>query len=166
MSIDADGDLNRLGTNNLLELLNIHNAFHQGQYQTVIDFDTSSLSPENNTSARVLQLRAQIALAQAKEVLANIGKEGDAPDFAAVKAFAQYSLGNTSNALSEIENLVSAESENTTVQLLGGTVLQAAGKSEEALSLLSKHQGSLEAYETPPLSYRFDACADAHRLVT
>ena len=33
------------------------------------------------------------------------------------------------------------------MQLLGGTVLQAAGKTEEALSLLSKHQGSLEAYE-------------------
>ena len=32
------------------------------------------------------------------------------------------------------------------MQLLGGTVLQAAGKTEEALELLSKHQGSLEAY--------------------
>ena len=85
-------------------------------------------------------------MGQAKEVLATIGKEGNAPDFAAVKAFAQYSSGNTSNAVSEIESLVETESENTTVQLLGGTVLQAAGKTEEALSLLSKHQGNLEAY--------------------
>ncbi|KAL9065305.1 MAG: hypothetical protein Q9161_008334 [Pseudevernia consocians] len=127
------------------ELLNIHNAFHQGLYQTVIDFDTSSLSSENKTPARVLQLRAQLAVGETKEVLASIGKEGNAPDFAAVKAFAQYSSGSTSNAISDIENLIEAESENTTVQLLGGTVLQAAGKTEEALSLLSKHQGSLEA---------------------
>ena len=31
------------------------------------------------------------------------------------------------------------------MQILAGTVLQAAGKSEDALALLSKHQGSLEA---------------------
>lgn len=89
-------------------------------------------------------------MGQAKEVLAAIGREGNAPDFAAVKAFAQYSSGNTSNAVSEIESLVETESENTTVQLLGGTVLQTAGKTEEALSLLSKHQGNLEAYGISP----------------
>ncbi len=148
----------RPSTNHSLELLNIHNAFHQGQYQTVIDFDTSSLSSENKTPARVLQLRAQIAIGEAKDVLASIGKEGNAPDFAAVKLFAQYSLGSTSNAVSEIESLIEAESENTTVQLLGGTVLQAAGKTEEALSLLSKHQGSLEAYEIQPFPYHLDTC--------
>ena len=93
----------------------------------------------------MLQLRAQIAAGQAEEVLANIGKDGNAPEFAAVKALAQYSLGSTSNAVSDIESLARAESENTTVQLLGGTILQAAGRTEEALSLLSKHQGSLEA---------------------
>ena len=81
--------------------------------------------------------------------MANIGKEGNAPDFKAVKAFAQYSSGSTSNAVSEIQNLVEADPENTTVQLLGGIVLQAAGKTEEALSLLSKHQGSLEACRIP-----------------
>ena len=70
-----------------------------------------------------------------------------------MKAFAQYSSGSTSNAVSEIRNLIETESENASVQLLGGTVLQAAGKTEEALSLLSKHQGSLEAYET----YTFDS---------
>lgn len=132
------------------ELLNIHNAFHQGQYETVIDFDTSSLSAENKIPARVLQLRAQIANGQAKEVLSIIKKEGDAPDFAAVKALAQYTSGNTSGAVSEVEKLTETHSANATVQLLGGTVLQAAGKTEEALSLLSKHQGSLEAYVGSP----------------
>lgn len=127
------------------ELLNIHNAFHQGQYQTVIDFDTSSLSAENKIPARVLQLRAQVAHGEAKEVLAGVKSEGSAPDFAAVKALALYSAGRASEAVSEVESLVETESENPTVQLLGGTVLQAARKTEEALSLLSKHQGSLEA---------------------
>ena len=98
-------------------------------------------------------MRAQVALGQAKEVLTSIGREGKLPDFAAVKAFAQYSMGSTSNAVAEVERLVETESENVNVQLLGGMVLQGAGKTEEALSLLSKHQGSLDAYELPPLSY-------------
>lgn len=152
-----------LSTNHSPELLNIHNAFHQGQYQSVFDFDTSSLSSENKIPARVLQLRGQIAAGQAKEVLASIGKEGNAPDFAAVKALAHYASGSTSNAVSEIEKLVEADSENATVQVLGGTVLQAAGKTEEALSLLSKHQGSLEAYKIKPFLYHFDTCPEADR---
>ncbi|KAL9098264.1 MAG: hypothetical protein Q9163_006048 [Psora crenata] len=127
------------------ELLTIHNAFYQGQYQEVIDFDTSSFSAENKVPARVLQLRAQIAKGEAKDVLASIKKEGEAADFAAVKAFAQYSTGKTADAVKAIGTLAESQSENATVQLLGGTVLQAAGKTEEALSLLSKHQGSLEA---------------------
>lgn len=165
MSLRSKGALSRPTTNDSTELLNIHNAFHQGQYQTVLDFDTSSLSPENRTPARVLQLRAQIAAGQVKEVLASIGKEGNAPDFAAVKAFAQYSSGSTSSAVSEIETLAEADSENTTVQLLGGTVLQAAGKTEEALSLLSKHQGSLEAYAIQPCPYLLHTRANAKRVL-
>ena len=121
------------------------NAFHQGQYQAVIDSDTTSLSTSNALPARVLQLRAQIAIGQAEEVLADIEGEDDEPDLAAVNAFAHHAIGNASDALSEVKRLVSSFPENTTVQILGGTVLQAAGKSEEALALLTKHQGNLEA---------------------
>lgn len=123
----------------------MHNAFHQGQYQTVIESDTTSLSASNALPARVLQLRAQIAMGQAEEALADIEGEDDEPDLVAVKALAHHTIGNTTKALSEVEQLVSSSSENTTVQILGGTVLQAAGKSEEALALLTKHQGNLEA---------------------
>ncbi|KAL8916286.1 MAG: hypothetical protein Q9208_008597 [Pyrenodesmia sp. 3 TL-2023] len=126
------------------ELLTVHNAFHQGQYQAVLDFDTSSLSESNVIPARVLKLRAQIANGDAKGALLSIRREG-APDFAAVKAFAQYSLGDTSAATNQVEQLVESSSENATVQILGGIVLQADGRTEEALSLLSKHQGNLEA---------------------
>jgi len=36
--------------------------------------------------------------------------------------------------------------ENLSVQLLVGIVLEKAGETEDALALLSKHQGSLDAY--------------------
>jgi len=126
------------------ELLNIHNHFHQGQYQEVIDFDTSGLSPENALPARVLALRAQIALGQAEEVIADVQGE-DEPDLLAVAALAELKAGNESKALKIAEMLAQEKPDNGSVQVLAGTVLQAAGKSEEALALLSQHQGNLEA---------------------
>ncbi|KAH8893208.1 hypothetical protein GQ53DRAFT_840316 [Thozetella sp. PMI_491] len=126
------------------ELINIHNHFHQGQFQEVVDFDTAALSSENALPARVLQLRAKVALGQAEEVLADV-KGDTSPELAAVAAFAEHSLGKTDAAVAKVEKLVESNADNTTVQVLGGTVLQAAGKSEEALALLSQHQSSLEA---------------------
>ncbi|KAK1976575.1 coatomer epsilon subunit [Colletotrichum cereale] len=126
------------------ELINIHSHFHQGQYQEVIDYDTSALSPENELPTRVLVLRARIALGQAKDVLAEVqGEKG--PEMVALGALAESALGKTDSAVKTIEKLAASEGENTTVQIVGGTVLQAAGKSEEALALLSQHQGSLDA---------------------
>lgn len=127
------------------ELLNIHNAFHSGHYQSVIDFDTAALSPENQLPARVLKLRAQTAIGQTSEVLAAIASEEDTPDLAATKALAQQVAGNTDAALQLAQDLAENYPDNGTVQALAGTVLQAQGHSEEALALLSKHQGNLEA---------------------
>ena len=127
------------------ELLNIHNSFHQGQYQEVIDFDTSKLSPDNTIPAQVLKWRAQIANGQAKSVIDKLAKGNDSPDTAAVKAFALYTLGKSTEAQEGAEKLAATSADNATVQLMAGTVLQAVGKPEEALTLLSKHQGSLEA---------------------
>ena len=127
------------------ELVNIHNAFHQGQYQEVIDFDTSSFSPENTLTARVLQLRAKIAIGQTEEVLAEVAGEENVPDLAAVKALAQQVSGDVLASLKAAEMLAARNPDNATVQVLAGTVLQAQGKSEEALALLAKHQGNLEA---------------------
>ncbi|KAL2020917.1 hypothetical protein VTK56DRAFT_7804 [Thermocarpiscus australiensis] len=136
------------------ELINIHNHFHQGQYQEVIDFDVSSLSPENALPARVLQLRARIALGQAEDVLAELQAgagggetaEGGQPELEAVRALAQQALGDGEAALETVERLARTDAaDNATVQVVGGTVLQAAGKSEEALALLGRHQGNLDA---------------------
>jgi coatomer protein complex subunit epsilon len=126
------------------ELINIHNHFHQGQYQEVVDFDTSSFSPENALPAQVLVLRARIALGQADDVLAEL-KGKQEPELQALAALAEHSLGKTDSAVETVEKLASSAADNATVQVVGGIVLQAAGKSEEALALLSQHQASLEA---------------------
>lgn len=123
------------------ELINIHNHFHQGQYQEVVDFDTSSLSADNALPARVIQLRARIALGQAEDVIADVQGESE-PALQAVGALAEQALGKSESAVKTIEKLVDSASEDAIVQVVGGTVLQAAGKSEEALSLLSKHSGN------------------------
>jgi coatomer subunit epsilon len=123
------------------ELLNLHNHFHQGQYQEVIDFDTAGLSPENALPARVLSLRAQIALGQAEDVIADVQGEQE-PDLAAVGALAELAAGNESKAVKISEKLAQESADNSTVQVLAGTVLQAGGNSEEALALLSQHQGN------------------------
>ncbi|KAK4657864.1 hypothetical protein QC762_201660 [Podospora pseudocomata] len=126
------------------ELINIHNHFHQGQYQEVVDYDVSTLSSENELPARVLQLRARIALGQAENALADVTGEKE-PELQAIAALAEQALGNSDKAVGIIEKLAESAADNTTVQVVGGTVLQAAGKSEEALALLSQHQGSLDA---------------------
>ncbi|KAL8946277.1 MAG: hypothetical protein Q9222_007307 [Ikaeria aurantiellina] len=131
------------------ELLTLHNAFHQGQYQTVQEFDTSSLSQSNVITARVLKLRAQIIAGDSQGATSSIKSE-NGPDFTAVKAFAQYYNDDTSGSAKQIEQLIESSSENATVQVLGGIVLQGVGRTEEALSLLSKHQGNLEAYNFIP----------------
>ncbi|CAG8959888.1 hypothetical protein HYFRA_00013160 [Hymenoscyphus fraxineus] len=126
------------------ELLNLHNHFHQGQFQEAVDFDTAGLSPENALPARVLSLRAQIALGQAEDVIADVQGEKE-PELLAVSALAELAAGNESKAVTIAEGLAKDSGENSVVQVLAGTVLQAAGNSEEALALLSKHQGNLEA---------------------
>jgi coatomer protein complex subunit epsilon len=125
------------------ELLNLHNFFHQGQYQQAIDFDTSALSPENALPARVLSLRAQLALGQAEDVLADVQGEKE-PELATVAALAEWQSGNESKGLAAAEKLAGSYADNVTVQILAGLVLQQGGKSEEALALLGKHQGSRE----------------------
>jgi len=127
------------------ELLNLHSFFHQGQYQEAIDFDTSSLSPENVLPARILSLRAQIALGQYDDVIADVKGEKQ-PELIAVGALAEWQSGNQSRALATAEKLASSYGENATIQILAGLVLQKGGHSEEALTLLGKHQGSCKLW--------------------
>ena len=123
------------------ELLNLYNHFHQGQWQEVLDFDTTGLSPENAIPARVLVLRARIALGQAEEVIADVQGEDDV-ELVAVGALAELAAGDEPKAVKTATKLAKDSADNATVQVLAGTVLQAVGNSEEALALLSQHQGN------------------------
>jgi coatomer protein complex subunit epsilon len=128
---------------NLTELINIHSAFHAGAFQQVLDFDTSSFSSSNSLPVRVLQLRSKIALGQAKDVSSELASE-KTPDLVAVKLLADQDQGK--DVLSPAKKLAEQHGqENLNVQLLIGIVLEKAGETEEALALLSKHQGSLDA---------------------
>jgi len=132
------------------ELVNIHTAFTQSQYQSVLaDYSTFNFSAPNHLPVQILQFRAQCALGQYDDVL-RIVSEGDArqtPDLAAVRVYAKYLKGGKGKdgAAGEAERLAEEKGDNLGVQLLCGAVLARAGKEEAALQLLSKHQGSLDA---------------------
>ncbi|EPE03099.1 coatomer subunit epsilon [Ophiostoma piceae UAMH 11346] len=126
------------------ELINIHNHFHQGQFQEVADYDTSALSSENGPAARILQLRARVALGDAVGVYKEVKGESD-PALLAIGALAEQSAGRTESALATIESLLKSAADNATVQIVGGTVLASAGKADEAIALLSQHDANLDA---------------------
>jgi coatomer protein complex subunit epsilon len=144
-------------TNNPAELINIHSAFHAGAFQQVLDFDTSSFSSSNALPVRVLKLRSKIALGQAKGVSAELASE-KTPDLVAVKLLADYEQGK--DVVSQAKKLAEQHGqENLSVQLLVGIILERAGETEAALALLSKHQGSLDAYVfSRPSQRRLEDC--------
>jgi coatomer subunit epsilon len=130
------------------ELVNIHTAFIQSQYSTVIsDFTPDSFSPSNHLAVQVLQYRSQCALGQYDDVISSIS-DSDAKstaDLAAVRVYASYLQKGSEDAVAEAERLSESQGDNLTVQLLCGTVLARAGREEKAVQLLSRHQGSLDA---------------------
>ncbi|KAL9114424.1 MAG: hypothetical protein Q9227_001505 [Pyrenula ochraceoflavens] len=125
------------------ELTNLLSAFHQGQYRAVLDLDTAAFSSSNALPARVLKLRAKIALGDASSVLSE--PNSNSPDIQAVQALAQDALGKHDLAISQASSLAEKSPENAAVQICCGTVLAANDKIEDALKLLGKHQGNLEA---------------------
>lgn len=127
------------------ELFALQSHFHQGQYAETIDYDISTLSPENHLAAKVLVLRARIALGQAKEVFGEV-KGAAEPELQAVAALAACEGGKVEEAAALVEELAASDGENGTVQVLGGIVLYRAGKAEEALALLGKHEGNRRSY--------------------
>ena len=127
--------------------MNPHNDFHHHQYAKVLAVDPATVSPDAALPLRILQLRARIATGDAPTVLAELGA-GDGtlpPSLAAARALALQATGDAAAALGEAERLASSAGDDPTVQVLAGTVLQAAGKSDDALALLGRHQNNLEA---------------------
>ena len=135
------------------ELVHIHTAFTQGQHSLVIsDYSPSSFSSANALAVQILQYRSQCALGQYDDVIAAIS-DSDAkgtPDLAAARLYASFLLSlqqgkNGEDAVQEAEKLAEKAGDNLSVELLVGTVLARSGKQEQALALLSRHQGSLDA---------------------
>lgn len=130
------------------ELVNIHTAFVQAQYESVLsDFEPSSFSDSNRLPVQILQYRAQCALGQYDEVLSSIsdGEAKSTPDLAATRIYASFLQNASDEDVSHAEALAESQGDNLTVQLLCGTVLARAGRPEQAIALLSRHQGSLDA---------------------
>ncbi len=101
-------------------------------------------------------------LGQQDAIISELKGEDHIPDLAAVRAFAQCSKNpEDSQAREKAVELSKSDGNNLTVQLLCGTVLANAGMKEEALALLAKHQGSLDASVPPSVSiheYNCSAC--------
>jgi len=67
-------------------------------------------------------------------------------DYEAVKVLAQYAKsGGDSKAGDAAMSLVQREGDNASVQVCCGTVLAGVGRYQEAVELLGRHQGSLDA---------------------
>lgn len=66
-------------------------------------------------------------------------------DLAAVRALALYTLGNKEASVESIEALIAESKDNHNVQYLGGLILVLENRLEDAIELLSLHEGSLEA---------------------
>jgi coatomer protein complex subunit epsilon len=143
------------------ELINIHTHFHQAQYQAVIDYDTTPFSAENALPARLLQLRARIAqgsdaadavATELEHELKDTGTGTAGSELRAALALALVASGRrVSDGIALAERLVSevdgpGSEENGAVLILLGSALVGAGRLDEALALLAKHQGNSEYY--------------------
>lgn len=122
----------------------MHTALHQSQYQAVLDFDTLAFSPENKLPARILQIRAQLALGQYDDIASSISASdaSSTPDLHAAKLTAQYLSSGDESALASAQELASAHADNSNVQILISTLLAHAGDYDAALALLSSGSGS------------------------
>jgi coatomer protein complex subunit epsilon len=127
------------------ELALIHSAFHQGQFAKVVDWDTSSFSSDYQLPAKMLQLRSRLALGRYDEVL-TIAKGQSSPDMKAASVAAEFfkKPSESSPAVEKAKKLAESNGDNMNVEVLCGTILARIGETDQALALLSKHQGSLD----------------------
>ena len=96
--------------------------------------------------AQLYQYRSRIELGQFAQVAAEMGEaESTGAGFNAVKAYSEYRLGQKEKAVEDISELIQADANDNTVQVIGGTILYLEGRIDEALELLSNHENNLEA---------------------
>jgi coatomer protein complex subunit epsilon len=105
------------------ELALIHNAFHQGQFEKVIDWD-SSFSSEYKLPAKMLQIRAMLALGKYDEVL-SLAKGQSSPDVKAAAVAAEFfkKPSESSPAVEKARKLADSNADNLNVEVLCGSIL-------------------------------------------
>jgi coatomer protein complex subunit epsilon len=122
------------------ELIDLRDHFYAGRYTQVLEYSTSHLADSNKLSARVLTLRARIALGEGSAVAKELKGEKE-PELLAVRAWAEY-LGGDAGAVKVLESLVGEGEASEGVLVLAGAALIREGRAEEALQVLGRHQGS------------------------
>lgn len=131
------------------ELANLHMAFIRGDYSSVLsDHPPDSFTtPSNRLAAQILHYRALCELGQHASVTEaiSITDAQSVPDLAAAKCYAEYLSRPSPAAIQEAEHLAQTHGSNFHVQILCGTVLARAGHTDTALTLLGRHEGSLDA---------------------
>lgn len=97
--------------------------------------------------AQLYKYRARIELGEAAAVAVEMEEAGTTgAGFEAVRAYADYRAGKKEKAIKDIEELIQADADDNTVQVIAATVLVNEGRTDEALELLSCHENNLEAY--------------------
>jgi len=126
------------------DLYQIRSFFYQGNFDAVINEPVDNIP--RSDEAQLYKYRARIELGEAAKVAAEMLEAGPTGGgFEAVKAYADYRSGKKEQAVEDINELIQADAEDDTVQVIGATVLYCEGRIDEALELLSKHENNLEA---------------------
>lgn len=129
---------------NFTDLFTLRQHFFTGEYSDVID-----ISPEDYTGAAAVtaleyKLRALIITGDYSTATSLLSSSS--PDDTFKSAFEAYiALAQGSDASSTFEQLITDSKDASIVQILGSFYLIKAGRTEEAIKLLSRHEESLEA---------------------
>ncbi len=127
----------------LSDLFTIREQFFTSQYDKVAETSASDFSETSREKAQEYIYRAEIALGKAKEVV-KATESSEAVSLKAVGAYAQYTLNNK-GGLETLKQLIEDHANNETVEVLGAIVLYKEGSLEDAINLISNHEGGLEA---------------------
>jgi hypothetical protein len=129
----------------IADLYQIRSYFYTGDFESVVKEPIDNVT--RSDEAQLYKYRARIELGDAATVASEMSEVGSTGGgFEAVKAYAEYRSGSKQKAVEDMMELIEADSEDNTVQVVGAAVLYSEGRVEEALDLLSKHESNLEAY--------------------
>lgn len=126
-------------------LFSTRNLFYQGNYKQVVEDNApANLSVEEELQHSVYVARSLIVLGQAADVAMQY-VEAPEPELGIVGCLAAVVNGQD-DAVERAEAVIAQYGTvNEVVQVVGATILELAGRRDEALKLLAHHEGSLEA---------------------